>query len=200
MRYLTISQVAERLQLSVPTVKRYIYDGKLSSTKLPGGQHRVPESEVERLLAPDEAQVGATPSSAAEAEPERRIEVLERWVTELEAETERLSAALEVVSRYCAAAAGSETVPQAAPEEPRVSIQVLGPGCQRCRALHELTVGALDELGATDVAVEHVTDLNRIVAFGPVLTPALAINGVLVLSGRVPDEAELRELLAGHLS
>lgn len=202
MRYLTISQAAERLQLSVPTIKRYIYDGALASTKLPGGQHRIPESEVERLLAGEgEPSRGERAGEAAGAEvtPEARLAVLERWATELEAEVERLSSALAVVSRYCADARPAEEDPAMPRPEPRGSIQVLGPGCKRCHALHELVVQVVAAMGLDGVEVRHVTDLGEIIAFGPVVTPGLVINGELVLSGSVPAEAELHELLAAHL-
>lgn len=198
MRYLTIGQAAERLQLSVPTIKRYIYDGALRSTKLPGGQHRIPESEIERLLAPEQEE-GMPASSPADATPEQRLAVLERWATELEAEVERLSGALAVMSRYCASVSEGEEDPSLPPPQPRDSIQVLGPGCKRCHALHELTVRVVAEMGRDDVEVEHVTALSEIVAFGPVVTPGLVINGELVLSGSVPSKADLRDLLARHL-
>jgi len=193
VEYLTVSQAAERLQLSVPTIKRYIYDGRLESTKLPGGQHRIPESEIERLLTPeDDADDG-------DASQDERIAVLERWATELEAEVERLSAALAVMSRYCSIAAGAEQDLPAPEKDTPATVQVLGPGCRRCRALHEMTIRVLETMGETDVAVEHVTDLERIVQFGPVVTPALVVNGKMVLTGRVPDESDLREILSDHL-
>lgn len=190
MEYLTVSQAAERLQLSVPTIKRYIYDGRLESTKLPGGQHRIRESEIDRLLAPDGVDQPADPTE------EKRIEVLERWVTELEAEIERLSGALDVMSRYCGGSVADEAAPETAAT---ARVQVLGPGCRRCEALHELAGKVLREMGETDVALEHVTDLERIVAWGPVVTPALVINGEMVLTGRVPNEDDLRALLSEHL-
>ncbi len=199
MRYLTVSQAAERLQLSVPTVKRYIYDGRLSSTKLPGGQHRIPESEIRRLLSPEGPEAHTAPPTAPDATTDERLAVVERWVTELEAEVERLSAGLAVVSRYCSLVTESEEEQHMAESTPGARVQVLGPGCRRCDALHELVVRVLRDLDRTDVAVEHVTELNRIVVFGPVVTPALVIDGELVLSGRVPDESDLRELLGGHL-
>ena len=50
-RMLTSKQVAERLQVKVITVQRWLHAGKLAGTKLPGkAGWRVPESEVERLL------------------------------------------------------------------------------------------------------------------------------------------------------
>jgi excisionase family DNA binding protein len=198
VRHLTIIEAAESLQLSVPTVKRYIYEGKLHSTKLPGGQHRISESEIERLLGSG-AEALKEPGAAEGAE---RVDLLERWVTDLQAEVERLTAALEVVSRFCArkwepAPAGgahSGTGPVSGPV-----LLVLGPGCRRCDALHELTVEALRALGRADAAVHRVESLDDIAAFGPVLTPALALGGEIIVSGRAPSAAALRDLLREHL-
>ena len=202
MRYLTVSQTAELLQLSVPTVKRYIYDGKLRSTKLPGGQHRIPEDEVARLLSVSQSEPGAEAFAATpDATPEERLAVLERWVTELEAEVERLSAGLAVISGYCSLAReGHEEKAESAPAQPHSRIQVLGPGCKRCNALYELTIRVLREQGHDDIVVEQTKDLDEIAAFGPVLTPGLVIDDELVLSGRVPSEQSLKDLLARHLS
>jgi len=202
LRHLTVSEAAEALQLSVPTIKRYIYSGKLRSTKLPGGQHRIPESEIERLLSPDAPQPdGPAADDAAEATPEERLLVLERWVTELEAEVERLSAGLAVVSRYCARSReGGEPGRDPSAPTPEHEVLVLGPGCKRCDALYELTARVLRDEGYDDVPVERATDLDEIAAFGPVLTPGLVVDGQLVLSGRVPSEATLRNLLVRHFA
>lgn len=202
MSYLTIAEAAEALHLSVPTIKRYVYEGKLKSTKLPGGQHRIPQSEIARLLSPE----GAAPEARAEEtpppSPDERIEVLERWVTELETEIERLTAALEVVSRYCALHA--EAAPQAegaaSGTRSRHRIQVLGPGCRRCDTLYDLVRRALVAGGYENAVVERVKDLDGIAGFGPVLTPALVMDGAIVLTGRIPNEPALRALLAEHLS
>lgn len=199
MRYFTVSEAAEALQLSVPTIKRYIYDGQLKSTKLPGGQHRIPESEVERLLGAPVPERPATP----DGDLAERIAVLERWVTEEEAEIERLNAALQVMSRYCASRCDytEEPSPAASPlanETP--TVLVLGPGCRKCRSLRDLAERVLQALGRTDVTVQTVQDLDAISAFGPVLTPTLVVNGQIVLSGRVPTERILRQLLQSCLS
>jgi len=47
---LTIRQAAVLLNLSVPTIKNYIYDGKLKSVKTPGGHHRIHESDLRSLM------------------------------------------------------------------------------------------------------------------------------------------------------
>ncbi len=198
MRHLTINEAAEALHLSVPTIKRYIYEGKLTSTKLPGGQHRIAESELARLLSPD----GAGPSAPAAGNADVRIAVLERWVAELEAEVERLAATLEVVSRYCGrkreGAALAAASPEAADAVPR-GVLILGPGCRKCRALYEAATRAVQSLGRADVTVDSITDLDDIAAYGPVLTPAVVIGEEVVMSGRVPNEKALTDLLRRHL-
>jgi small redox-active disulfide protein 2 len=189
------------LHLSVPTIKRYIYDGKLKSTKLPGGQHRIAESEIERLLSPEASEPEAGPAERpAEATAEERLAVLERWVTELEADLERVSAGLAVISRYCSGVCFREKAEGEAPApSAEHQVLVLGPGCKRCDALYELTARLLREEGYANAAVERTKDLDEIASFGPVLTPGLVIDGQLVLSGRVPSEGTLRKLLARHL-
>ncbi len=196
LRLYTITEAAEALHLSVPTIKRYIYEGKLRSTKLPGGHHRIPESEIARLAGT----VQSAEAPAADSSAENRIAVLEQWLTELEADVERLSAALEVMSRYCEQHMG--TVPgQAAAASPGANhrVVILGPGCKRCDALFELTGAVLKAMGRDDTTVTMVKDLDAITAFGPILTPALVIDDEVVLSGRVPNEATLRALLRQHL-
>jgi molybdopterin-binding protein len=50
VRMLSVRDAAERLGVSYPTVKQWIYKGSLRTVRTEGGHHRVPESEVERLL------------------------------------------------------------------------------------------------------------------------------------------------------
>jgi len=73
-------------------------------------------------------------------------------------------------------------------------IQILGTGCARCRKLAENTRQAAEKLGL-DYEMEKVTDINDIMKFGLMSSPGLAVNGVLVLSGKVPSPAEIEKLL-----
>lgn len=50
VRMLSVREAAERLGVSYPTIKQWIYKGSLRTVRTEGGHHRVPESEVERLL------------------------------------------------------------------------------------------------------------------------------------------------------
>ena len=75
-------------------------------------------------------------------------------------------------------------------------IKVLGPGCANCVRLEERTRAALAELGR-DADVEKVTDYEEMLRYGVMQTPALVIDGEVVLSGKVPTARKLRTLLAG---
>jgi small redox-active disulfide protein 2 len=74
-------------------------------------------------------------------------------------------------------------------------IQVLGPGCERCRQLYERTQQAVRELHL-DCEVDKVTDFQAIMSYGILSTPALVVDGEVRMSGRVPAVAELKEMLA----
>jgi small redox-active disulfide protein 2 len=74
-------------------------------------------------------------------------------------------------------------------------LQILGTGCPKCRLLADATEAAAQELGI-EYELEKVTDLNRIMGFGVMLTPALVVDGVVKVSGKVPDIEEIKKMLA----
>ena len=80
------------------------------------------------------------------------------------------------------------------PKGTTMIIKVLGPGCANCKALERVTRQALTELNLT-AQVQKVEDYPTIVGYGVMSTPALVIDEQLVLSGRVPSAADMRELL-----
>lgn len=73
-------------------------------------------------------------------------------------------------------------------------IQILGTGCPKCKKLAENTESAAKEL-AIDFELEKVTDINDILQFGVMMTPALAVDGVVKVVGKVPAISEIKELL-----
>ena len=75
-------------------------------------------------------------------------------------------------------------------------VKVLGPGCRNCVNLERAARQAIDEVGL-DATIEKVTDYPTIVGYGVMSTPALVIDEKVVVSGRVPHAAEIRELLEG---
>jgi small redox-active disulfide protein 2 len=75
-----------------------------------------------------------------------------------------------------------------------MKIQVLGTGCRKCNQLYGNVQQAVAELGV-DATVEKVTDLNDIMAFGVMVTPALAIDGRVKASGKVPTAEAIKEMI-----
>jgi len=76
-----------------------------------------------------------------------------------------------------------------------MKLQVLGPGCPKCKKLAELTEAAAQALGI-DYELEKVTDINDIMSFGVMMTPALVIDGDVKLVGKVPALEEIKAMLA----
>jgi small redox-active disulfide protein 2 len=74
-------------------------------------------------------------------------------------------------------------------------IQVLGPGCPKCKMLEENTRLAAKQMGL-ECEVLKVTDINAIMRMGVMMTPALAVDGVVVVSGKVPSVEDLKKLIA----
>lgn len=73
-------------------------------------------------------------------------------------------------------------------------IEILGPGCPKCARLAEETQKAITELGL-DCGVEKVTDIQKIVGYGVMITPALVVDGQVKVSGRVPSVDEIKQLI-----
>lgn len=75
-----------------------------------------------------------------------------------------------------------------------MEIKVLGTGCAKCKSLEKVTREAVAESGI-EAHIEKVEDLMKIMEFGVLSTPALVVDGNIVLSGRVPKVNEIKELL-----
>ena len=75
-----------------------------------------------------------------------------------------------------------------------MKIQILGSGCPKCRQLADNAAEAVKDL-ALGCEIEKVTDMNAIVDFGVMMTPALAIDGEVKFSGRVASSEEIKGLL-----
>jgi small redox-active disulfide protein 2 len=74
-------------------------------------------------------------------------------------------------------------------------IQVLGTGCTKCVSLAKAATAAADELGIP-YELEKVTDFLKFADFGVMVTPALVVNGNVLVAGNVPKHNELLELLS----
>jgi len=73
-------------------------------------------------------------------------------------------------------------------------IQILGSGCAKCRQLTAIAEQAAQDLGL-QYELEKVTDVNRYAEFGVMFTPAMVVDGVVKLSGKVPSLDEAKRLL-----
>ncbi len=73
-------------------------------------------------------------------------------------------------------------------------IQVLGPGCPNCEKLGKLTQQAVMELGI-ESSIEKVTDIQKIIGFGVMMTPALVVDGDVKVVGKVPSVEEIKTML-----
>jgi small redox-active disulfide protein 2 len=79
-----------------------------------------------------------------------------------------------------------------------MKIEVLGPGCVKCKKIYEICEETLKELGqeAELVKVEKIDDIMK---YGILMTPGLIVNGKLLSSGRVPGREEIKKWLSQNL-
>lgn len=73
-------------------------------------------------------------------------------------------------------------------------LQILGTGCPKCQKLAEVAEQAAKSLGI-DYEIEKVTDISKIMSFGVMMTPALAVDGEVKVAGRVPSVEELKQMI-----
>jgi small redox-active disulfide protein 2 len=74
-------------------------------------------------------------------------------------------------------------------------IQILGTGCAKCKKLAELAKEAAGELDI-QYDLEKVTDLNDIMNFGVMVTPALVVDGEVKIAGKVPKIDDIKKMLS----
>lgn len=73
-------------------------------------------------------------------------------------------------------------------------IKVLGSGCTKCKTLENHTRQAVEEL-KLDANVEKVEDIQEIMAYGVMKTPALVVDDTVKIMGRVPSVEDIKKLL-----
>lgn len=73
-------------------------------------------------------------------------------------------------------------------------IQILGTGCKKCNELADKVKAVADSQGV-EYEFEKVTDIGEIVSYGVMTTPALVVDGVIKVSGKIPSEDEIKEFL-----
>lgn len=73
-------------------------------------------------------------------------------------------------------------------------IQILGTGCPKCKTLTANAEQAAKEIGI-EYEIEKVQDINDIVSFGVMSTPALVVDGKVLASGKLLSPDEIQNLL-----
>jgi small redox-active disulfide protein 2 len=73
-------------------------------------------------------------------------------------------------------------------------IQILGTGCPKCKKLAENAEAAAKQLNL-EFEVEKVTDINEMMKFGVMVTPALVVDGQVKVVGKVPSTEEVKKML-----
>ncbi|MFH1368971.1 MAG: thioredoxin family protein [Elusimicrobiota bacterium] len=75
-----------------------------------------------------------------------------------------------------------------------MKLEILGTGCPRCKKLLQMTQEAVLEMGiGAKVAVDKVDKIEDIMNYGVMITPALAIDGKVVVAGRIPSKDEIKK-------
>jgi small redox-active disulfide protein 2 len=75
------------------------------------------------------------------------------------------------------------------------TLHILGTGCAKCNQLAAATKQAADEAGI-DYQLEKITDFTRFADFGVMITPALVVDGVVKVTGKVPTVEALKKLIS----
>jgi small redox-active disulfide protein 2 len=73
-------------------------------------------------------------------------------------------------------------------------IKILGTGCPKCKKLEKNARMAIKELGS-DATIEKVTDLDKIMDYGVMITPALVIDEKVVASGKLLSASDIKALI-----
>ena len=75
-----------------------------------------------------------------------------------------------------------------------MKIQILGTGCPKCEKLKDITERVAKELGIT-YDIEKISDINAIMEFGVLMTPALVVDGSVKVAGKLPSEEDIKTML-----
>lgn len=76
-----------------------------------------------------------------------------------------------------------------------MKIEVLGPGCTRCKETYRVVQHVVEQ-EKLEASVTKEESYERMMALGVLATPAIAVDGKIVMSGRIPKAEEVRQLLA----
>ncbi len=78
-----------------------------------------------------------------------------------------------------------------------MTIKVLGPGCSNCKKLYEATKVAIKDIDC-DIDLEYVTDIEKMVSYGIMSSPALMIDEKVVSQGRLLNKNDIVKLIKSN--
>ncbi|HOW83409.1 MAG TPA: thioredoxin family protein [Spirochaetota bacterium] len=76
-----------------------------------------------------------------------------------------------------------------------MKLEILGTGCPKCTKLEEVTRKAAGELGI-DAEISKVKEIDKIMGYGVMITPALVVDGVVKVAGKVPSVDEIKKMIS----
>jgi len=79
-----------------------------------------------------------------------------------------------------------------------MKIEILGSGCPKCKITEEIVKKVVKRLGIK-AEVGHVYDINKIIEYGVMMTPAVAIDGEIKIEGKIPTMEEAEKMIKEEL-
>lgn len=75
-----------------------------------------------------------------------------------------------------------------------MEIKILGPGCTKCKSVHSMVEKVVAEAGV-EATITKVEDIMEIMKYNIMSTPAIVVDEIVKIKGRVPSEAEVRQAI-----
>lgn len=76
-----------------------------------------------------------------------------------------------------------------------MKIEILGTGCAKCNKTKEIVEKAVLETGV-DAEIIKVSDINRILSYGVMITPAVVVDEEVKIAGKIPSLDDVKEWIA----
>ncbi|MDY4732394.1 MAG: thioredoxin family protein [Prevotella sp.] len=73
-------------------------------------------------------------------------------------------------------------------------VKVLGPGCSKCKTTYKVVEKVISD-NALDVSLVKVEDIEEIMRYNIMSTPAIVVDGKVMMKGKVPTESEVKQML-----
>jgi len=80
-----------------------------------------------------------------------------------------------------------------------MKIEILGTGCPKCKKLNELAEEVVNELNVSAEIIK-LTDINKIIDYGVMVTPALVIDGDVKVAGKIPSKEKIIKWIEEELN